>query len=215
MAERIIATGNTAAFVKLAQGIPRDFRLSQHGSLFTQNFEPEFMELARTNQLYACNNGSAVGLANVAAIPTTTASYGLYNNHATKSLVVIKVAATATTVTSPLDFALIVGLPQTPQAAAETKYANSLAGPLGASGDTTPGGYLTDAVTLAATPIWQTVAHYGGNNGLLGAAAVAWLKGMYVVPPKYCLGIDIVGSAGTTPLYDVDCVWAEMALDLG
>ncbi len=181
--------------------------------LFVSQMDPKWMEYARAKVLYGANNGAAIGLANVAAIPTTTASYALYNSHVSKSCVVLKIAAMAETITAPLDFALIAGLSPTPQAAAETKYAASLA--LGITpGSPEPGGYLTDAVTLAGTPLWMTLAHYGGNNGLLGAAAVAWVEGMFIVPPRYALGIDVVGSAGTTPLYDVDILWVELDIDL-
>ncbi len=206
-----MTTGNTAAWAKHGADRSQELRISKYRSLLMAKVEPDLMELARAGVLYGYNTGAAVGLANVAAIPTTTASYGIYNNSASKSCVVLKLAITATDVTAPLDFALIAGLSATPQAAAETKYASSLALPIN-PGQQDAECYLTDAVTLAATPLWQTLAHYGGNNGLLGAAAVAWVKGMYIIPPKYCLGIDIVGSGGTTPLYDVDVLAMEIDL---
>ena len=52
---------------------------SGYRSQFVSQIEPKYAELARARVLYGANNGSAVGLANVAAIPTTTASYALYN----------------------------------------------------------------------------------------------------------------------------------------
>ncbi len=202
--------GDFSHFAKNAWSYPI---MGQHRALMVQKQLPDLAELARAGVLYGANNGSAVGLANVAAIPTTTASYGLYNAHATKYLMVLKIATMATDVTAPLDFALIAGLSPTPQAATETKYANSLALAI-SPGSPDPGGYLTNAVTLAGTPLWMTLGHYGGNNGLLGAAVVADVKGMFLVPPTYCLGIDIVGSAGSTPLFDVDVLWAEVTQNM-
>ncbi len=208
--------GTTSQFGRIGEFIERTVRLDQHQNTMVSHGMPPLAELARAGALYGANNGSAVGLANVAAIPTTTATYGLYNNHSSKYLVVIKIAVTATTVAPPKDIALIAGLPSAPQAAAETKYASSLALPINTntSGGTTPGGFLTDAVTLAATPLWQVIGVANLVGELLGAGIVAWVNGMYVVPPKYCLGIDIVGSAGTTPLFDIDLVWAELDMTL-
>ena len=171
------------------------------------------MELARARVLYACNNGSAVGLGDVEAIPTTTASYALYNGHATKHLVVLKIGAMCTTITSDVTWGLIAGLSPTPQASAETKYANSLALAI-TPGSPTPGGYLTDAVTLAGTPLWITLGSAGAGT-LLGNSVTAWVDGLFILPPAYALGVDIVGSAGSTPLYDVDILWAELELELG
>ena len=108
---------------------------------------------------------------------------------------------------------LIAGVSPLPQAAVETEYANSLSKAM-LPGSPAPEGYLTDAVTLADTPVWNTLGSYEGNSGLLGAAIVADVGGMFIVPPKFALGIDIVGSAGTTPLFFVNVIWAELELQL-
>jgi len=215
MADRTLVRGNVSAHNKISEQTEIDIRLSQYRSQFVAQVEPKFMEWARAGLLYGGNNGSAVGLPNVSGVPTTTASWAIYNNSASKNLVILKVAVISTTITAPVTSALIVGLPATPQASAETKYPNSLALPVN-TGQADAEGYLTDAVTLAATPLWQTVGAYEGNSGLLGGSIVAWLDGLYIVPPKFAFGIDVVGSAGSgSPLYDVDCVWAELPIDLG
>ncbi len=193
-------------------GTPEDkSRTSQRRSRAVFQVEPKYFELARAGVLYGANNGAAAGLADVEAVPTTTATYGLYNNHATKSLVVLKIAITTTTITASPEFALIAGLPGTPQDSAETKYATSLA--LAINGSDTPGGFLTDAVTLTSTPLWMTIAKAESASGLLGTSAIAWTDGLFIVRPKFCLGIDILGSVGSTPLYDVDILWAEMLVN--
>ncbi len=208
-------TAETRAFGNIPENIPRGIAMSSQQGLFIDQVTPQWTELARAGVLYGANNGSALGLDNVIAIPTVTASYGLYNSHATKHLVVLKITALTTTVTAGATFSLIAGLPATAQATAETKYANSLALPIN-TGQADPGGYLTDAVTLAATPLWQTLACFQGNSGLLGGNATAWVDGMYVVPPAFCLGIDIMASdgGGNTQLFDVDILWAEIDMEL-
>ncbi|KKL74614.1 hypothetical protein LCGC14_2063140 [marine sediment metagenome] len=189
-----------------------DVTTSAFRSQFISQIEPKYAELARARVLYAANNGSAAGLGDVEAIPTTTATYALYNNSDTKHLVVLKIGAIVTDVTPALGWGLIAGLSPTAQASAETKYANSLALAI-TPGSPDPGGYLTDAVTLAGTPLWMTL---GSSNGtLLGTSITAWVDGLFIVPPKFALGIDIVGSVGSTPLYDVDILWAELELELG
>ena len=191
-----------------------DIATTAYRSQFVSQVEPKYAELARARVLYGANNGSAVGLANVAAIPTTTASYALYNGSATKHAVVLKIAIMATTITAPEDFALIAGLSPTAQASAETKYASSLALAI-TPGSSAPESYLTDAVTLAGTPLWITLGSNSSSTPLLGAAVTAWVDGLFIVPPSFALGIDIVGSSGSTPLFDVDILWAELQLDLG
>ena len=206
----------TRPLSSIPEAITRNIGMSSQQGMLVDQVSPKWMELARAGVLYGANNGSAVGLDNVVAIPTTTASYGLYNGHASKHLVVLKISAITTTVDSELTFSLIAGLPATAQAAAETKYANSLALPIN-TGQADPGGYLTDAVTLAATPLWQTLACFQGQATLLGGSAVAWVNGLFIVPPEFCLGIDILASdhSGNTQLYDVDILWAELDLTLG
>lgn len=201
-------------FGRVPEFTNQNLRMSQQQGLCVDQLSPKYLELARAGKLYGANTGAATGLVNVAAIPTVAAKWGLYNGNANKNLVVLKMAAICTTITAPVTFALIAGLPASPQAAAETKYATSLALAIN-TGQVAPGGYITDAVTLAATPLWQTVAVYEGNSGLLGAAAIAWVDGMYIIPPRFVLGFDVVGSAGTTPLFDVDIIWAELDMDLG
>lgn len=186
---------------------------SQHRSQYVSQMEPALMEMARARVLYGANNGTAVGLANVSAVPTTTASYALYNGSAKKYAVVLKINTSVEVITGPVTFQLIAGLSPTAQASAETKYANSLALAV-TPGSPAPESYLTDAVTLADTPLWFTLGSYQGNSGLLGASVVADVGGMFIVPPSFALGIDIVGSAGSTPLFFVDILWAELDLDL-
>lgn len=211
-----VVSATTREYGNIPENTPLDVGMSQLQSLFVDEVSPQWMELARAGVLYGANNGSAVGLDNVIAIPTTTATYGLYNSNATKHLVVLKIAVMTTTVTAGTTMSLIAGLPATAQASAETKYASSLALPINTR-QADPGGYLTDAVTLAATPLWQTLASYQGESGLLGGAATAWVNGMYIVPPSFCLGIDILASdgGGNTQLFDVDILWAELDMDLG
>ena len=214
MADNTVIRANTAVFTKLPQAIERDVRLSQHGSLVTTQVEPKYAELARARVLYGANNGSAVGLANVAAIPTTTASYALYNGSTSKHAVVLKISVMVTTITAPTEFGLIAGLSPTAQAAAETKYANSLALAI-TPGSAAPESYLTDAVTLAGTPLWMTLGGHTATTPLLGGQITAYVDGMFIVPPKFALGIDVVGSGGSTPLFDVDILWAELEMELG
>jgi hypothetical protein len=209
MSDIVQAQGYSFPFGKLGENNASPLNILQSRALAVQPVLPELSELARAGVLYGANNGSAVGLPNVAGIPTTAATYGLYNNHASKYAVVLKIAVIATTVAPPKDFALIAGLPLVKQASAETKYASSLALAINPNSPEA-GAYLTDAVTLAGTPLWQTLGVANLCGELLGAGIVAWTKGMFYVPPGYCLGIDIVGSAGTTPLFDVDILWAEL-----
>ena len=204
--------GRTYPFSTLSVGSWEHLHTGRHGGLHVESIMPKYAELARARVLYGANVGAAVGLSPVQAVPTTTASFALYNNHATKSCVVLMISTHVKVITSGLDFSLIAGISPTAQAAAETKYATSLALAI-TPGSPSPGGYLTDAVTLAGTPLWLTLADYKGTNGILGASATAWVEGLFIVPPTYALGIDIVSDTGTTPKFAVDVLWAELTMD--
>lgn len=208
----------TREYGNIPENIPRDIGMSQYQGLFVDQVMPSWAELARAGKLYGANTGAALGLPEINVIPTTTATWGLYNNSATKHLVVLKISAICTTVQGALTFSLIAGLPATPQGTAEVKYANSLALPINTA-QADPGGFLTDAVTLAATPIWQTIAVFEGNaatTASLGGGVTAWVNGLYIVPPAFCLGLDVLSSAGDgNQLYDVDFLWAELDMTLG
>lgn len=212
MTDKVVPQGTVGGLDKFVKNVESGIVVSQHRGQFVSQMDPKYMEYARARVLYGANNGSAVGLDDVETIPTTAATYALYNGHASKSLVVLKIAATVTTVTSALSFGLMAGLSPTPQAAAETKYANSLALAI-TPGSPDPGGYLTDAATLAGTPLWMALANNQTGAGDLGASAIAWVDGLFIVPPRYALGIVILGSAGTTPKFDVDVLWAELSVD--
>lgn len=205
--------GRTYALGAIPGNSWEHLHMGRHGGLQVESIMPKYAELARARVLYGANVGAAVGLSPVQAVPTTTASFALYNAHASKSCVVLMISTHVKVITSGLDFSLIAGLSPTAQASAETKYAASLALAI-TPGSTSPGGYLTDAVTLAGTPLWLTLADYKGTNGILGAAATAWVDGLFIVPPTYALGIDIVSDTGTTPKFAVDVLWAELTMDL-
>src|SRR3990167_1629262 len=79
MSDNTILRGVTTSFGKSPENVSVDVRLSQHRSVFMQQVEPKYMEFARARRLYGANTGAGTAKAPVTAVPTTTATWVIYN----------------------------------------------------------------------------------------------------------------------------------------
>lgn len=209
--------GVARRFQKVGMGTERELRLTGMESLAVANVEPLYSELARSGRRFA--GGCQVianGIAPVSAIPTTTATLALYNSASDggASICVDRVgfclgsgtaAAGAT-----LWLAVSNGKPTAPSAA--SNYSST---PLGLSGASSSVARWATALTIPSGSAWfqalSTFQLAAANVGQGDAGAT--LQGV-LIPPGYALGIAILSGAGTTPLYSVSAMWAEVELDL-
>lgn len=211
--EKIVAKGNTASFAKFAENIETDVRLSQHGSLFVTPLEPKYMELARIKRLYAANTGAANSEEPLTALPTTTATWALYNPAtSTRVLVVLQASCYSTSGTLGLGMAIALGVPQTLPAAV-TAYASSVNNAI-IPGSTTGNGVFATGATVADTTwsIHEARAQVAAVE--VGSGLVTELDGLYVLAPGQMLGGAVIAPVGTTALFGFGYIWAELDLDM-
>lgn len=190
-------------------------RATMLGSLAAAQVEPAKAELARSGRRYAgvIGNG-ATFKAPVVAVPTTTATWCLYNGYPDNGdwLFVDSLGFFLASGTVAVGGTLIVAVTNGPVATVPTAYASSVTGSLngGATGSGTKA-LLANAVTIPASSVWHPVI--GGDwaaTTTIGLGLVVQLHGGYAIPPKYGLAIDVLSGAGTTPLFGVSATWDEL-----
>lgn len=209
-------------FAKNGIGADRMLRSTVLESLAVAIVEAENVECARAGRRF-CGGTQIIanGIAPVAAIPTTTATLGLYNAEPAggRSLVIDRLGFYLGSGTAAAGATLLAavstGQLATAVAANATGYGSqSMSG----SGSQTRARWGT-ALTFPTSPIanaWIQIlstqqlaaANVGQGDGQVE------LKGAFIVPPGYCLGFAILSGAGTTPLYAITAQWTELELDL-
>lgn len=212
-------SGVVSRFTRLgnsASGSP--VRLTAVQSLATAQTEAPYVEMTRAGRRF--HGGTQVianGIAPVSAIPTTTATLGLYNNDTNNnglSLVIdwLNVFLGSGTPAAGLTVFVGVGRPTTPPTANASNYGTSaLSGStrgskaLWGTGLTFPAGVNWSALVSTLQPAAANVGQ--GDNAID-------IGGRLIVPPGYALGIGLLSGAGTTPLYGVSAQWSEVELDL-
>jgi hypothetical protein len=163
---------------------------------------------------------STTGQAPVQAVPTTTATWALYNGDPNRSYVLDNLSAFFLSGTAGIGagFMCIVTKPTAtlPTAATGSAIGSRSNGGLNskailATAYTIPTptgfsqwGFMEMASTLSVAP--------AAAGTFVGSAADA--QGRVIVPPGQLLGVALLAPAGTTPLYIVGANWHEVELDL-
>lgn len=204
-------------FVSLALGgASRPLRMTGIESLAVAQVEPSRFELSRAGKRFIGGNQIiANGIAPVSAIPTTTATLALYNADARKSLVIEQLGFWLGSGT-PAAGATLFGTVSTGPIASPPTAMTTGFGIQGASGIGASKALWATGVTLPGSPAWVQLAstlqlaavNVGQGDGVIN------LDGALVIPPLRALGLAILSGAGTTPLYGVSCIHAEIEADL-
>ena len=214
--ESTVARGTTAAFAKYAEGLDSDLRMSQHRSVFITELEPKYLEFARMRRLYGANTGAGTATAPVQALPTTTASWALYNPATnTKVLVPLRAYCWSVSGTAGLGMAMLIGNLTTEVATASipTSYTNSVSKALMPNSAAT-NAIFGSAVTVPA-PTWNVAAARAQVAAVeVGSGLSVELNGMYVVEPGFALVGDVLAPAGVTALFGFGFIWGELDLTL-
>lgn len=215
MGDRQVMTGNTAAFAKFTEGGDVDIRLSQHRSQFVSQLEPKYLELARAKRLYGANSAAGTAKAPLTALPTTTATWMIYNpTTSSRVLIPLKAYCWSVSGTLGLDMGMALAIPPTVVATPPTKYSSSVIHPLNPGAQTTTA-IFGQGVTVAA-PVWSIAATRTQPAAIgIGSGLVADLDGMYIIEPGFGLGGAVVAPTGTTALFGFGFTWAELDLDRG
>jgi len=176
--------------------------------------EAERQEGARAGRRFGGIFGTS-GVANVTAVPTTTASWAIYNADLNRAYVIDSIVITCLSGTPGIGGTvawIVAPLNAIPSAATGATV-----------GSASGGGLLSKAVlaqsyTLSALSgqtqwgLWPTLCQPG--SAAVGAATTADVRGGIIVPPGKVLGLALLSATGSTPLYLCGCNWFETQLDL-
>jgi len=194
-----------------------DAKAGQGGDLGMSQFLPPFAQLCAAGAVFAFDMTAGTSKIPVAAFPTTSPEWGIYNANAGggKHLVLLRVAALQTSGTAGTG--IVVGC-ATGKAAATLVSANYSATIVSCLDGTskTPNAFLANNPTIVGgTPAWvyfdpsDSVA-----SGPIGKGVVAKVDGLIIAPPGGELFIEIVAPLGGACLYACTAVIAEVQLDL-
>ncbi len=208
--------GRTTVMQRRAVNTRGDIRQDQYGNFTITKSLPDLTELAMNRKLYSASTAAGTAKAPYAAIPTTTATWALYNGGTGNSqLVVIRIWAWLISGVRGIGEVIFAGTSSAAQGTALTAYSASV------NKAVTPGSAATTAVfanaaTLAGAPAWQVwAANGGGSIDISDSSGMsADVYGFYVVPPTYALGAGIYNIGGTSALYGLGFDYAIIEMEL-
>lgn len=193
-----------------------DLKCSRDGDLRIAQYLPPYAMLAAAGKIFAFDSSAGTAKAPVIAVPTTTATWSLYNSAAGggTSLVILKVAMVTAEGVTGLGGAIIGTVAVSEQTAETAKYTSSIVSCMDGSAKQ-PNAFLANATTLIGTQsVWMVLAAGTVAAGTyVGQGLVADVAGMMVVPPHGCAAFDFVSPAGSSPLYDIHILAAQVQLD--
>lgn len=212
MASTVLDT-KTLLPARRAVGTRGDMVADQYGSLQTTQFLPRYAQANVARKMYSASTGAGTAKAPYVAIPTTTATWALYNGGSGNTcLVVTRIWAWLVSGTSGMGEGIMAGLSTSAQAAAVSAYASSVSAVVSPGAATTEA-VFGNAVTLAAAPAWQCWAGQPSIDASDSTVMQADVDGYYVVPAGFALGAGIYNIGGGTALYGVGFDWMEIILE--
>lgn len=193
-------------------------RLTSNQSLATALVESVFAEMSRAGRRFVASPGViANAQIPVADMPTTAAAYALWNGEPAggKSYVIDAISFHQASGTAGAGASLLAGVASAAQAAAVANGAGVVVKSASGSSLGTKATF-GEAITLAGAPAWMTV---GGNQepttaGVGSGQPLTMIAGLFIVPPGYCLGLNILAPVGTTSKFGISVMWHEIELDL-
>jgi hypothetical protein len=200
-------------FSKLGNAGRPFVRMSSLGSLAVANVEPELTEVTRAGlRFHGGPQTLGAGVASIVTIPTTTATFALYNNSGgARSIVVDKVALALASGATAVGCSLYgcIARPVTPPTA---NVANFSSGNLSGSSRASIALWTT-ALTVPVTTWSVILANLQATGANVGQGSTDSLKNGWIIPPFFALGLVIVNT-NTTGLFLPYLNWSELELDL-
>lgn len=209
-------------FVEIQSGNnARPLRMTFAESLAAAQVEPEKLELTRAGKRFALGNSAAItGIANVTALPTTAAQWVLYNFDEAKTFFFETLGVYLTSGTPGVGGVLLAALVRLPVVAApETQYTGVKVSSLSSPGVTSKLSVKASiTVSDPAAPNWFPIAFNNNSNvgAFPGSATIEnrEIKGGIALRPGYGLALNVLGLAGTTPLFAPFAEWIELDTDM-
>ena len=205
--------GNVGRFQKLGNSDGKILRLTSLGSVAVGITESGLTEVARAGRRFHGGPQTlGAGVASIVTIPTTTATFALYNNSGGgKALRIDKLALGLASGATAIGASLYgcVAKPATPPTANVANYSSgSLSGSAIASI-----ALWTTALTVPVTTWSVLLANLQATGANVGQGSVENLDGGIIVPPFYALGLVVVNT-NTTGVFLPYAQWSELELDL-
>ncbi len=188
----------------------------KNGDLNISLFLPKYAQLVAAGKVFAGSTAGGTAVVPIAAWPTTTASWSLYNaNSSNIYLVVLQAAVAMESGTAGLGAALIGTVAIGDQTAEVANYSGSTVSCLDGSAKT-PNAFLANATTLVGTQSsWFVLEQVNMPAAVqVGAGVVCYVDGLMIVPPHGCAGFDVLAPLGTSAKWDFTIVFAEVEIDL-
>ncbi|MDE2096902.1 MAG: hypothetical protein KGL39_06605 [Patescibacteria group bacterium] len=185
----------------------QQFRLSAFRHQLVDQVMPKYGELIRMGKVFHVSGGVVGnGVGSVQDMPTTAAGFALYNGNTVQSnvhVVPLKVSlyGTGATGTMGLGTAAIAGVSTSPQSSPVAK-ATGVVGPNNAyaTSSNVSNAVLGSTITLAGAPAWVVLGGRDTPAAIeIGAGFLFDIDGLFLVPPKYCLGMHVLAPAGSNP----------------
>ena len=187
------------------------------GSVLVASGHAPYSVLSAARAVYAGNTYAGTAKAPVAAPPTTSPEWMLWNGEPStgKTYVMLEAGCISISGTLGLGLALLGGVGLIAETVNPTAYASSVI----AAASGTPGGSAARIVnnpTILSTPAYHALATRDQVSAVsVGSGLTANLEGKYLVPPGFGFALEVLAPAGTAALFAVSFVWAELQLTLG
>ena len=185
-------------------------------ALLTTLGQAPYGALAAARSIFCGNSLAGTAIAPEVAPPTTSPAWMLWNGEGVggKSYVLLECAAVLISGVAGLGLSLMGGVGLSAETVNPTNYSGAVIG--STSGGVGSKARIGQNVTLLSTPAYNILktADQTSSNGV-GNGVEANLEGKYVVPPGFAFALEVVGETGTTALFAVSFLWAEIQLDLG
>lgn len=210
---------NTAGVVRRVSRLTgqQQLGLDEFGNVRTDAFLPDYSQLAKARRIFAAWTGAGTAIAPVAAPPTTAATWALYNGESAggKSYAILQAGCASISGTLGLGMSLLgtVAIAAV-TGTVPTTYASSAKSSLAGSSATT-NAVFAQAVTMVGTPAWVILGSRDQASAVsVGSGITARVEGMFLVPPGYVAGFTVLAPLGTSALFAVSVVWAEIEADI-
>lgn len=213
----MILEGVIKRFQRVSTGGVQPLRLTELGNQAVDKVLPDYAQLAKSRRIFCATTGAGTAIAPVTAMPTTAATWALYNgedaggkSYALLSAFCYSVSGTlglGMSLLGTVALAAVTGTKPTAYASsANTSFTGSKA---------TSQAIFAQAITMIGTPAWAVLASRDQVSAIsVGSGLTADVKGMMVIPPGFVGALTVLAPVGTTALFGVGYVWAEVELDL-
>lgn len=189
-------------------------------SLANAQVEPSGYEMTRAGRRFILGNSAAItGIANVTALPTTAAQWIIWNNSTEKSLIFEEIGMYNTLGTPGVGGVLLAAIASVLTVAAGSTNATGAKISNANGGDIATAAVVVASKTIStpAAPNWFPIAQNNSPN--VGAFPGSGnfenrqINGRIIVRPGQGLSLNVIGLAGTTPLWAPFAQWLEYKSD--